>query len=142
MSKLRSLFGRKMWLGLLLVFFVSLVVDAICSLLFVKGVLPDTSVNTCVYVSWGIGALTGACVAVKGEDGVLLRGIVLSVICFCLTWLLGFLLFDTMNFGGYGLGVALAIFGGCMLGSVFGRGKKKKRRYATGKKGNKNRHKK
>ena len=142
MSKLRSLLGKKMWLGVFFVFLISLTVDALCSLLLVKGIIPDTSVNTCVYIAWGIGGLIGSCIAANGENGTLLRGCLLSILVFGLTWLLGFLIFGSLNFGGFAAGVAVALFVGCILGSFFGGGKKRKKSHAAGKRVNRNRHKK
>ena len=142
MSKLRSLLGKKMWLGVFSVFLISLAVDALCSLLLIRGILPDTSVNTCVYIAWGMGGLIGSIVAVNREEGTLLRGCLLSVITFSLMWLLGFLIFGSISFGGFAAGVAVALFVGCVLGSFLGGGKKKKRHNMAGKRANRNRHKK
>lgn len=133
MSKLRKILGKKTWIGLVVIFLTSLAINAICSLLLIKGVLQETSVNGCVYAAWGIGGLLGTCVAVHGKDGALLRGILLTVFSFGLAWLLGFLIFNTTNLDGYGCGVAISIGAGCLGGSLLGSGKKQKRNRAAGK---------
>lgn len=133
MSKLRSLLQKKTWLGLFFVFLVSLAVNALCSLLLVKGVLPESSAGGCVYAAWGAGGVIGTCIAAKGQDGTLLRGCFLAIVSFGLAWLLGFLIFGSSNFGGFGWGVAAALGIGCVLGSFLGGGKKSKRHKTTGK---------
>lgn len=126
-----------MWTGLLAVFAVSLAVNALCSLLLIKGTIPETSVNACVYAAWGVGGLVGAMVAAGGEQRTLIRGSVLAAVSFGLAWLLGFLIFGSASFGGCGWGVLAAICGGCIAGSCMGAGKKRKSRHGTGKR---NRH--
>lgn len=133
MSELRKLFGKNTWLGLTAVFVVSLAVNALGSLLLVKGVLPETSAAGCVYAAWGLGAAVGTCISVRGQEGTLLRGGVLALITFGLIWLLGFLIFDSLDFGGYGIGTAASICAGCMAGSLLGGGKKNKRHKRAGK---------
>lgn len=133
MSKLRILLQKKTWLGLFFIFLVSLAINALCSLLLVKGVLPESSAGGCVYASWGVGGLIGTGIAVKGQEGTLLRGGFLAVVSFGLAWLLGFLLFGTSNFDGFGWGVAASLGVGCILGSLLGGGKKAKRRKTAGK---------
>lgn len=133
MSKIRNLLNRKMWTGLVAVFAVSLAVNALCSLLLIKGALPETSVNACVYAAWGVGGLVGTILAATGEQGTLIRGSVLAAVSFGLAWLLGFLIFGSVSFGGYGWGVLAAICGGCIIGSCMGSGKKRKSRLGTGK---------
>lgn len=142
MSKIRGLLEKKTWLGCFFIFFVSLGVNALCSLLLIKGVLSDASVNTCVYAAWGIGGLIGTCVAVRGKEGVLLYSVALFAITFAVIWLLGFGIYGSVNFGGYGIGVAISLFSGCVLGGVFGGRGKQKRHRAKGKRTYKTRHKK
>ena len=133
MSELRSILQKKTWLGLFFVFLVSLAVNAICSLLLVKGVLPEPSAGSCVYAAWGIGGIIGTCIAAKGQDGALLRGCFLAIVSFGFAWLLGFLIFGSSNFGGFGWGVAAALGVGCLLGGLLGGGKKAKRHKKAGK---------
>lgn len=133
MSELRKLFGKNTWLGLAAIFAVSLAVNALGSLLLVKGVLPETSAAGCVYAAWGVGAVVGTCIAVRGREGTLLRGGVLALVTFGLIWLLGFLIFNSLDFGGYWIGTVVSICAGCMVGSLLGGGKKSKRRRGAGK---------
>lgn len=133
MSKIRDLFNRKMWVGLFWVFAASLAVNALCSMLLIKGVVPESSVNACVYVAWGIGGLVGAVVAVTGEQRRMIRGGVLAGVSFGLTWLLGFLIFGSVNFGSYAWGVLASIYGGCIVGSFVNGGRKNKLRRTSGK---------
>lgn len=133
MSGLRKLFGKNTWMGLAVIFAVSLAVNALGSLLLVKGVLPETSAAGCVYAAWGIGAVAGTCLAVSGQEGTLLRGGILAAIAFGLIWLLGFLIYNSPDFGGYGIGTAASICGGCMIGSLLFGGKKNRRHKGAGK---------
>lgn len=142
MSKIHGLFGKKTWLGCFFVFLVSLGVNALCSLLLIKGVLPDTSASACVYAAWGIGGLIGTCVAVRGKEGALLYSLALFAITFAVIWLLGFGIYGSVNFGGYGIGVAISLLSGCVLGGVFSGSGKQKRHRTTGKRTYKTRHKK
>ena len=66
----------------------------------------------------------------------------LALISFGLIWLLGFLIFSSSDFGGYGIGTAAAICVGCVAGSLLGGGKKRGRRRRAGKKPNARRRKK
>lgn len=142
MSGLRKLFGKNTWIGLTAIFAVSLAVNALCSLLLVQGILPETSAAICVYAAWGIAATVGTCIAVSGREGTLFYGGILALISFGLIWLLGFLIFSSSDFGGYGIGTAAAICVGCVAGSLLGGGKKRGRRRRAGKKANARRRKK
>lgn len=142
MSELRKLLGKRTWLGLTTIFAVSLAVNALCSLLLVQGILPETSAGICVYVAWGIAAAVGTCITVHGREGTLLYGGILALISFGLIWLLGYLIFSSSDFGGYGIGTAAAICVGCVAGSLLGGGKKRGRRRRAGKRANTRRRKK
>lgn len=139
MSKIQKLLGKRTWIGLTAIFLISLIVNAVCSILLVKGVLAESAADHCVYVAWGIGGVIGSLVASKGKNGALLRGVLMAVIAFGLTWLLGFLIFGSVSFGGYALGTAISLTAGCILGSFFPGKNSRKRRKKVGRKNGRNR---
>lgn len=139
MFKIQNLLGKRTWVGLTVIFLISLIINAVCSILLVKGVLAESVADHCVYVAWGIGGVIGSFVASKGKDGTLLRGVLMAVIAFGLTWLLGFLIFGSVSFGGYALGTAISLTAGCIFGGFFP-GKKSRKRHVNAGKGKRRRN--
>ncbi len=66
MSAGKLTWGRRDWLGLMVLFLSSIAADVIGALLAVKGILPMGSVAAWVYGGWALGAFLGVRVAVRG----------------------------------------------------------------------------
>ena len=69
MSAGKLTWGRRDWLGLMVLFLSSITADVIGALLAVKGILPMGSVAAWVYGGWALGAFLGVRVAVRGRSG-------------------------------------------------------------------------
>ena len=67
MSAGKLTWGRRDWLGLMVLFLSSITADVIGALLAVKGILPMGSVAAWVYGGWALGAFLGVRVAARGE---------------------------------------------------------------------------
>ena len=65
MSAGKLTWGRRDWLGLMVLFLSSIAADVIGALLAVKGILPMGSVAAWVYGGWALGAFLGVRVAIR-----------------------------------------------------------------------------
>lgn len=122
MSAGKLTWGRRDWLGLMVLFLSSIAADVIGALLAVKGILPMGSVAAWVYVGWALGAFLGVRVAVRGRSGTVQASLLLAAGAYVLIWLVGLTVFGTAAFAHHGLGITLAVVAGALLGAVLGRG--------------------
>ena len=103
MSAGKLTWGRRDWLGLMVLFLSSIAADVIGALLAVKGILPMGSVAAWVYGGWALGAFLGVRVA-------------------------GLTVFGTAAFAHHGLGITLALVAGTLLGAVLGQGRRHRKK--------------
>ena len=120
MSAGKLTWGRRDWLGLMVLFLSSITADVIGALLAVKGILPMGSVAAWVYGGWALGAFLGVRVAVRGRSGTVQASLLLAAGAYVLIWLVGLTVFGTAAFAHHGLGITLAVVAGALLGAVLG----------------------
>lgn len=125
MSAGKLTWGRRDWLGLMVLFLSSITADVIGALLAVKGILPMGSVAAWVYGGWALGAFLGVRVAVRGRSGTVQASLLLAAGAYVLIWLVGLTVFGTAAFAHHGLGITLAVVAGALLGQ--GRRHRKKK---------------
>ena len=109
MSAGKLTWGRRDWLGLMVLFLSSIAADVIGALLAVKGILPMGSVAAWVYGGWALGAFLGVRVAVRGRSGTVQASLLLAAGAYVLIWLVGLTVFGTAAFAHHGLGITLAV---------------------------------
>ena len=95
MSAGKLTWGRRDWLGLMVLFLSSIAADVIGALLAVKGILPMGSVAAWVYGGWALGAFLGVRVAVRGRSGTVQASLLLAAGAYVLIWLVGLTVFGT-----------------------------------------------
>ena len=120
MSAGKLTWGRRDWLGLMVLFLSSITADVIGALLAVKGILPMGSVAAWVYGGWALGAFLGVRVAARGRSGTVQASLLLAAGAYVLIWLVGLTVFGTAAFAHHGLGITLAVVAGALLGAVLG----------------------
>ena len=136
MSAGKLTWGRRDWLGLMVLFLSSITADVIGALLAVKGILPMGSVAAWVYGGWALGAFLGVRVAVRGRSGTVQASLLLAAGAYVLIWLVGLTVFGTAAFAHHGLGITLAVVAGALLGAVLGQGRRHRKRSLFGGDGN------
>lgn len=136
MSAGKLTWGRRDWLGLMVLFLSSIAADVIGALLAVKGILPMGSVAAWVYGGWALGAFLGVRVAVRGRSGTVQASLLLAAGAYVLIWLVGLTVFGTAAFAHHGLGITLAVVAGTLLGAVLGQGRRHEKRSLFGGDGN------
>ena len=124
MSAGKLTWGRRDWLGLMVLFLSSIAADVIGALLAVKGILPMGSVAAWVYG----GAFLGVRVAVRGRSGTVQASLLLAAGAYVLIWLVGLTVFGTAAFAHHGLGITLAVVAGTLLGAVLGQGRRHRKK--------------
>lgn len=127
MSAGKLTWGRRDWLGLMVLFLSSIAADVIGALLAVKGILPMGSVAAWVYGGWALGAFLGVRVAVRGRNGTV-QASLLAAGAYVLIWLVGLTVFGTAAFAHHGLGITLAVVAGALLGAVLGQGRRHRKK--------------
>ena len=128
MSAGKLTWGRRDWLGLMVLFLSSITADVIGALLAVKGILPMGSVAAWVYGGWALGAFLGVRVAVRGRSGTVQASLLLAAGAYVLIWLVGLTVFGTAAFAHHGLGITLAVVAGALLGAVLGQGRRHRKK--------------
>ena len=101
MSAGKLTWGRRDWLGLMVLFLSSIAADVIGALLAVKGILPMGSVQALLLLAAG---------------------------AYVLIWLVGLTVFGTAAFAHHGLGITLALVAGTLLGAVLGQGRRHRKK--------------
>lgn len=124
MSAGKLTWGRRDWLGLMVLFLSSIAADVIGALLAVKGILPMGSVAAWVYGGWALGAFLG----VRGRSGTVQASLLLAAGAYVLIWLVGLTVFGTAAFAHHGLGITLAVVAGTLLGAVLGQGRRHRKK--------------
>lgn len=124
MSAGKLTWGRRDWLGLMVLFLSSITADVIGALLAVKGILPMGSVAAWVYGGWALGAFLG----VRGRSGTVQASLLLAAGAYVLIWLVGLTVFGTAAFAHHGLGITLAVVAGALLGAVLGQGRRHRKK--------------
>lgn len=128
MSAGKLTWGRRDWLGLMVLFLSSIAADVIGALLAVKGILPMGSVAAWVYGGWALGAFLGVRVAVRGRSGTVQASLLLAAGAYVLIWLVGLTVFGTAAFAHHGLGITLAVVAGTLLGAVLWQGRRHRKK--------------
>lgn len=128
MSAGKLTWGRRDWLGLMVLFLSSIAADALGALLAVKGILPMGSVPAWVYGGWALGAFLGVRVAVRGRSGTVQASLLLAAGAYVLIWLVGLTVFGTAAFAHHGLGITLSVVAGALLGALPGQGRRHRKK--------------
>ena len=128
------LLGKRTWLGILLAFAVTLLLDAVGALLLVKGVLPVSVMTGWSVGSWALGSFAGVRISLRPDCGSLPVALAAALLIYGIVWAVGLSAYDT---AGFRLGVTAAVFGGGLLAALLpkragkrrnrqGRGKRRK----------------
>ena len=121
------LFGKRTWIGVGAAISTLLLMVLLGSLLIVRGILPMEAVSPWIWLSYGLSAFVGGCLAAVGQ-GRKVCAFVPGMMVYVLAWLLALCSECRIDFASNGIGITVAVGIG-MLAAFMGCRGKKKRRY-------------
>lgn len=123
MSAIKQLLGKKTWIGALTALIISLAMDGGGALLMSRGMIPE--MPAWVYGAYAIGAFIGVRIAVRGENGTLLRGLIIWLAVSAAVCIVGIAVYGGITFRGHAIGVLAGLLSGSLCGGLLSSGKSK-----------------
>ena len=121
------LFGKRTWIGVGAAISTLLLMVLLGSLLIVREILPMEAVSPWLWLSYGLAAFVGGCLAAVGQRRKVCA-FVPGTMVYVLAWLLALCSECRIDFASNGIGITIAVGIG-MLAAFMGYRGKKKRRY-------------
>ena len=121
------LFGKRTWIGVGAAISTLLLMVLLGSLLIVRGILPMEAVSPWLWLSYGLAAFAGGCLAAAGQ-GRKLCAFMPGTMVYVLAWLLALCSECRIDFASNGPGITVAVGIGMLVAFMGCRGKKKRRR--------------